>query len=79
MNQNKVVLGKDGIIVGAHKGLVNSDNSTIKPASARMIAGKLAAKDAFALDAPVSGGEIGAKNGTLTIMVVEMRPRWKWS
>jgi len=65
----KVVLGEKGIIEGAHKGLVFVDNSTIKPASARMIADKLAAKGVFSLDAPVSGGDIGAKNGTLTIMV----------
>src|SRR6266508_1081458 len=67
----KVVLGENGILAGAHAGLVYVDNSTIKPASARMIAEKLAAvaKNVFALDAPVSGGDIGAKNGTLTIMV----------
>jgi 2-hydroxy-3-oxopropionate reductase len=45
------------------------DNSTIKPASARLIAAKLKEKGIFSLDAPVSGGDIGAKNGTLTIMV----------
>jgi 2-hydroxy-3-oxopropionate reductase len=65
----KVVLGDKGIIEGAHKGLIVVDNSTIKPASARMIAEKLAAKGVFSLDAPVSGGDIGARNGTLTIMV----------
>src|SRR5512147_325156 len=64
-----VVLGENGILEGAHDGLVYVDNSTIKPASARMIAEKLAAKNVFALDAPVSGGDIGARNGTLTIMV----------
>jgi len=65
----KVVLGENGIIEGAHDGLIFVDNSTIKPASARMIAEKLSAKNVFALDAPVSGGDIGAKNGTLTIMI----------
>jgi len=65
----KVVLGENGIIEGAHAGLIYVDNSTIKPASARMMAEKLAAKDVFVLDAPVSGGDIGARNGTLTIMV----------
>jgi len=65
----KVVLGENGIIEGAHDGLIFVDNSTIKPASARMIAEKLSRKNVFALDAPVSGGDIGAKNGTLTIMV----------
>ena len=65
----KVVLGENGILEGAHDGLVFVDNSTIKPASARVIAEKLAAKNVFALDAPVSGGDIGARNGTLTIIV----------
>jgi len=65
----KVVLGENGIIEGTHDGLIYVDNSTIKPASARMIAQKLSAKNVLALDAPVSGGDIGARNGTLTIMV----------
>jgi len=65
----KVALGENGIIEGTHDGLIFIDNSTIKPASARMIAEKLAGKNVFALDAPVSGGDIGARNGTLTIMV----------
>ena len=65
----KVVLGENGILEGAHEGLIYVDNSTIKPASARRIAEKLAVKNVSALDAPVSGGDIGAKNGTLTIMV----------
>ncbi len=65
----KVVLGEKGIIEGAHAGLIFIDNSTIKPASARRIAGKLKEKGVFSLDAPVSGGDIGARNATLTIMV----------
>jgi 2-hydroxy-3-oxopropionate reductase len=65
----KVVLGENGILEGAHDGLIYIDNSTIKPVAARMIAEKLAEKNVFALDAPVSGGDIGARNGTLTIMV----------
>jgi 2-hydroxy-3-oxopropionate reductase len=65
----KVVLGERGIIEGSHDGLVYVDNSTIKPASARQIAEKLSVKNVFALDAPVSGGDIGARNGTLTVMV----------
>ena len=65
----KVVLGERGIIEAAHDGLIVIDNSTIKPASARMIAAELAKKGIYSLDAPVSGGDIGAKNGTLTIMV----------
>jgi 2-hydroxy-3-oxopropionate reductase len=64
----KVVLGEKGIIEGAHEGLIYVDNSTIKPAAARRIAEELRKKGVFALDAPVSGGDIGARNGTLTIM-----------
>lgn len=65
----EVVLGENGIMEGAHEGLIYVDNSTIKPASARRIAERLAEKGVYALDAPVSGGDIGARDGTLTIMV----------
>lgn len=65
----KVVLGANGIIEGAHDGLIFIDNSTIKPETARMLAAKLTEVGVAALDAPVSGGDVGAKNGTLTIMV----------
>jgi len=65
----QVVLGEKGILEGAHTGLVFVDNSTIKPATARLIAKRLEAKGVLSLDAPVSGGDIGAKNGTLTIML----------
>lgn len=64
-----VALGSDGIIEGAHEGLIYIDNSTIKPASARKIGGLLMEKGVVMLDAPVSGGDVGAVNGTLTIMV----------
>ncbi|KAF0110576.1 MAG: hypothetical protein FD147_1530 [Chloroflexi bacterium] len=65
----KVVLGDNGIIAGGRKGLIWVDNSSIKPAVARQIAKKLNENGILALDAPVSGGEIGAQNGTLSIMV----------
>ena len=65
----KVVLGDNGILEGAHDGLVYVDNSTINAVSARMIAEELSKRNVFALDAPVSGGDIGARNATLTIMV----------
>jgi len=64
-----VALGKDGIIEGAHEGLIYVDNSTIKPATARKVGKKLAEKGVLMLDAPVSGGDVGAIQGTLTIMV----------
>jgi 2-hydroxy-3-oxopropionate reductase len=64
-----VVLGEGGILVGAQAGLIWVDNSTIKPAAARSLARQLAGKGVLSLDAPVSGGDIGARNGTLAIMV----------
>ncbi len=64
-----VALGESGVIEGAHPGLVFVDNSTIKPASARKIAEILEKNGVACLDAPVSGGDIGARDGTLTIMV----------
>ena len=64
-----VALGIKSIREGAHPGLIFVDNSTIKPASARKIAVELARVGVLALDAPVSGGDIGARNGTLAIMV----------
>jgi 2-hydroxy-3-oxopropionate reductase len=65
----RVALGAEGIIEGAHPGLIFIDNSTIKPEAARAIAARLAEVGVEALDAPVSGGDIGARDGTLTIMV----------
>jgi len=54
---------------GARPGLVFADMSTIAPAAARDIAAQLKARGVSMLDAPVSGGEVGAIAGTLTIMV----------
>jgi 2-hydroxy-3-oxopropionate reductase len=65
----KVVLGENGILDGAHDGLIWVDNSTIKPAAARTLSLRLAEKGVLSLDAPVSGGDVGARNGTLAIMV----------
>jgi len=65
----KVVLGEDGIIEGAHEGLIYIDNSTIKPETSRLLSERLAEVGVAALDAPVSGGDVGARDGTLTIMV----------
>jgi len=65
----QVALGEEGIIEGAHAGLIFVDNSTIKPATARKIADVLAERGVMCLDAPVSGGDIGARQGTLAIMV----------
>jgi 2-hydroxy-3-oxopropionate reductase len=65
----EVVLGREGIIEGAREGMIFIDNSTIKPETARTISEALSEVGAFALDAPVSGGDVGAKAGTLAIMV----------
>ena len=65
----KVVQGDNGIAAGAHKGLIWVDNSTIKPVVSRRLAAKLADRSVQALDAPVSGGDIGAREATLAIMV----------
>ncbi len=64
-----VVTGKGGIIAGARPGLVVIDHSTIPPATARRVAQTLAARGVDFLDAPVSGGEQGAIEATLSIMV----------
>jgi 2-hydroxy-3-oxopropionate reductase len=64
-----VTLGENGIIEGAHQGLIYVDNSTIKPAITRLIAEELGKQGILSLDAPVSGGDIGAQMGTLAIMV----------
>ena len=65
----KVVLGEEGIIHGSHEGLIYVDNSTIKPLVARKIDKALKPRGVLCLDAPVSGGDIGAINGSLAIMV----------
>lgn len=65
----EVVLGDDGIIQGARPGSVVVDMSTISPSATRSIAGRLRAAGVEMLDAPVSGGETGAREGTLSLMV----------
>ena len=65
----QIALGEDGIIAGAHPGLIHIDMSTISPAVTRAIAAHLAEAGIDMLDAPVSGGEQGAIDGTLSVMV----------
>ncbi len=64
-----VALGKDGIIEGAKPGLLYADMSSIAPLAAREVAAALARKNVAMLDAPVSGGEPKAIDGTLSVMV----------
>jgi 2-hydroxy-3-oxopropionate reductase len=63
-----VVLGPDGVAEGARAGMLLIDMSTVAPATARRLAAAMRAKGADALDAPVSGGQAGAEQGTLSIM-----------
>ncbi|MGH8670700.1 MAG: 2-hydroxy-3-oxopropionate reductase [Burkholderiales bacterium] len=64
-----VLLGANGVVHGASKGLIVVDMSTIAPGVAKATAKQLAKHGVEMLDAPVSGGESGAINGTLSIMV----------
>lgn len=64
-----VILGANGIIHGAQPGTVVVDMSTISPTVTRQIAAALAEQQIDLVDAPVSGGSEGAKQGTLSIMV----------
>ncbi|MFQ5898033.1 MAG: 2-hydroxy-3-oxopropionate reductase [Candidatus Methylomirabilia bacterium] len=64
-----VALGKNGIVEGAKRGLIYLDMSTISPLVSQQVAGALEAKGVRMLDAPVSGGEKGAIDGILSIMV----------
>lgn len=64
----EVLFGKNGVASAAHPGLTVIDMSTIGPTAARGIAARLQAMGIDFLDAPVSGGETGAINATLTIM-----------
>ncbi len=64
-----VVLGKEGVLEGLRPGSVLVDMSTISPEFTRELAGKCEEKKVEMLDAPVTGGDVGAINGTLSIMV----------
>ncbi len=64
-----VVLGDNGVIEGIAEGGVVVDMSSISPITTQRIAAELKGRGVAMLDAPVSGGEIGAIQGTLSIMV----------
>jgi 2-hydroxy-3-oxopropionate reductase len=61
--------GEDGVIAGARSGQLLIDMSSIAPAVARAVSDAARKVGADALDAPVSGGDVGAREGTLSIMV----------
>lgn len=65
----EVYFGPNGIIENAKKGSYLIDMTTSKPGLAENIAAEAKQRGLFALDAPVSGGDVGAKNASLTIMV----------
>ncbi len=63
-----VVCGEDGVLAGLAPGGVWIDHTTCSAALARRLAAQASALGLYALDAPVSGGQAGAENGTLTVM-----------
>ena len=63
-----LALGPDGLIDGLAEGAIHVDMSTIAPETARKVAARYAEKGIGWLDAPVSGGEVGARDATLAIM-----------
>ena len=64
-----VLRGEQGVFENAHEGLILADMSSIGPVDAKKIAEEAKKYSVYTLDAPVSGGEPGAINGTLSIMV----------
>jgi 2-hydroxy-3-oxopropionate reductase len=64
-----VINAPNGILAGARPGLIHVDMSTISATATRRIAAQEAEHEVIHIDAPVSGGDIGAKNATLTIMI----------
>lgn len=64
-----VMLGDDGVLAHAAEGTLLIDFSTIRPDTARIVHAQAAERGVAALDAPVSGGEKGAIDGTLAVMV----------
>lgn len=69
MDVREVILGEQGVLAGAGKGTVIVDMTTSDPSLAAEIAEVASDQEVGSLDAPVSGGDIGARNATLSIMV----------
>ncbi len=65
----EVILGESGTLAGCASGAVLVDMTTSQPSLAIEIAEAASAKNVVSIDAPVSGGDVGAKNGTLSIMI----------
>src|SRR5437762_10018362 len=64
-----VVTGNGGVLSVARSGMIVIDHSTISPSATRRMSDALAARGGTLLDDPVSGGDVGARNATLSIMV----------
>jgi 3-hydroxyisobutyrate dehydrogenase len=80
----EVILGANGALAGMKQGGVIVDMTTSQPALAIEIADEASKRGVQSIDAPVSGGDVGAKNGTLSIMiggdadtVTALEPLWK--
>lgn len=80
----EVILGADGVLAGAASGSVIVDMTTSQPSLAEEIYQQAAARNISSVDAPVSGGDVGAKNGALSIMiggdqetVTALQPLWE--
>ena len=64
-----VYFDETGVLAGARAGMILIDMTTTQPALSRDIAAAASANNLSAIDAPVSGGDVGAKNATLSIMI----------
>jgi 3-hydroxyisobutyrate dehydrogenase len=80
----EVILGNDGTLAGAKSGSVIVDMTTSRPSLAVEIARRASERGVLCIDAPVSGGDVGARNATLSIMiggdddtVTALEPIWK--
>lgn len=80
----EVILNDDGALAGCRDGAILVDMTTSEPSLAEEIAAIAAERGATSIDAPVSGGDVGARNGTLSIMiggdeatVAALEPCWR--
>ena len=70
----QVLLGEQGVLAGCRAGTAMVDMTTSRPALANKISQHAIQYDVVSIDAPVSGGDVGARNGTLSIMIGGDRP-----
>jgi 3-hydroxyisobutyrate dehydrogenase len=66
---HEVILGPEGVLAGCREGAILVDMTTSKPSLAERIAAVASERGVASIDAPVSGGDVGARNGTLSIMI----------